>query len=163
MRSQFRSVQDAMALIDPQQATDDPISVLTAAGLLGQDALARARRLAVDSGETLTSTLTRLGLVSELDMAAAFAKALNLPQIDAASLPSSILPFEGLSPEFLRHSRVLPLVRQGDDGIGLAMADPSDDSAAEAVALFVGRAVHRFVALPTDIEAALERLMLQNA
>ena len=112
MRSQFCSVQDAMALIDPQQATDDPISVLTAAGLLGQDALARARRLAVDSGETLTSTLTRLGLVSELDMAAAFAKALNLPQIDAASLPSSILPFEELSPEFLRHSRVLPLVRR---------------------------------------------------
>ena len=43
------------------------------------------------------------------------------------------------------------------------MADPSDDFAAEAVALFVGRAVHRFVALPTDIEAALERLVLQNA
>ena len=96
MRSQFRSVQDAMALIDPQQATDDPISVLTAAGLLGQDALAlaRARRLAVNSGETLTSTLTRLGLVSELDMAAAFAKALNLPQIDAASSsPNSAAQF----------------------------------------------------------------------
>ncbi|MBI5321169.1 ATPase, T2SS/T4P/T4SS family [Bradyrhizobium sp.] len=152
-----------MALSDAQQAIDDPISVLTAAGLLGQEALARARRLAVDSGETLTATLTRLGLVSEHDMAAAFSKALDLPQVDAASLASGPESLEGLSPEFLRHSRVLPLAQGADGGIALAMANPSDDSAAESVALFVGRPVRRFVALPTDIEAALDRLVPQEA
>lgn len=147
-----------------QQAADDPIPVLVAAGKLGQEGLARARRLATDSGETLPATLTRLGLVSEQDMAEAFAKALGLPQVNAASLPSSVLPFERLSPEFLRHARVLPLSVETDAGVvALAMANPLDDSAADAVALFVGRPVSRFIALPTDIESALDRLLAHRA
>jgi general secretion pathway protein E len=153
-----------MSLTDAQQAVDDPISVLVVVGKLGPDGLARARRLASDSGETLPATLTRLGLVSEQDMAEAFAQALGLPQIDSASLPSEALPFEGLSPEFLRYARVLPLAAatEAEAGVALAMANPLDDAAAEAVALFVGRPVNRFIALPTDIETALDRLFSQH-
>jgi len=41
------------------------------------------------------------------------------------------------------------------------MADPADDAAAEAIALFAQRPVNRVVALPTDLEAALDRLCSQ--
>lgn len=39
------------------------------------------------------------------------------------------------------------------------MADPSDDEAAEAIELFVGRPVSRVVALPADVDAVLDRLL----
>jgi len=59
---------------------------------------------------------------------------------------------------------VLPLAAPPNAGdlagaVPLAMADPSDELAAEAVTLFTGRPVIRFVALPTDLDAALERLL----
>ena len=97
-------------------------------------------------------------------MADAFAEALDLPRIDAGSLPTGALPYEGLSPEFLRLMRVLPLPGEfAEHGFPLAMANPLDDAATEAVALFVGRPVHRYVALPTDIESTLDRLFPQGA
>jgi general secretion pathway protein E len=153
-----------MSAADIHRETNDPISILMAAGRLNQESLHRGRRLATESGETIPVTLTRLGLVSEHDMADAFAQALDLPRIDESALPTDALPYDGLSPEFLRHTRVLPLPGElVENGIALAMANPSDDAAAEAVALFVGRPVRRYVALPTDIESALDRLFPQGA
>jgi len=153
-----------MSTADIHREINDPISILIAAGRLNQESLSRGRRLATESGETVSVTLTRLGLVSEHDMADAFAQAFDLPRIDANALPTDALPYDGLSSEFLRHMRVLPLPGELiENSIGLAMANPSDDAAAEAVALFVGRPVRRYVALPTDIESALDRLFPQGA
>lgn len=107
--------------------------------------------------------MTRLGLVSEHDMAGAFATAFNLPLVSADALSFDVLPYQGFSPAFLRHARALPLGGQDDaDEFSLAMANPSDEATIEAVALFVGRPVRRFVALPTDIDAALDRLLPQG-
>jgi Flp pilus assembly protein protease CpaA len=132
-------------------------------GQLSLDAFTRARRLAAEAGEAVPATLTRLGFVSEQDMAGAFAQALGLPLADAAAWPRDTMPIPELSPAFLRHMRVLPLTMptscEADTILPLAMADPTDDYAAEAVALFTGRRVLRFVALPTDLDAALDRLL----
>jgi general secretion pathway protein E len=61
--------------------------------------------------------------------------------------------------------RAVPLAVQFADesSVALAMANPSDDATAEAVALFVGRPVRRYVALPTDIDAALDLLLPNSA
>jgi len=142
----------------------DPISTLVAMGRLNQDSLLRARHLAGESGETLSATLTRLGLVSEEDMAEAFSDALGLPRVEAKAFGMEALSLPGISATFLRQSRILPLPKdEGDEpqSITLAMADPTDDAAAEAVALFARRAVLRMVALPTDLESALDRLFPQ--
>jgi hypothetical protein len=45
----------------------DPFSYLIASGQLSPGALVRARRLAMEAGERLAVTLTRLGHVSEQD------------------------------------------------------------------------------------------------
>jgi len=147
-------------MLKPEQ--NGTISFLMASGKLSADALARAHRLVAETGDALPVTLTRLGLVSESDMAEAFAETLHLPRLDADALSVKELPLPGLSLDFLRQSRVLPLPDDGDGEVRLAMADPSDEAAAEAVALFAGCPVRRLVALPTDIEAALDRLLQQQ-
>src|SRR5262249_49541280 len=139
-------------------------SALIASGQLSSDALARARRLAAEAGERVAATLTRLGHVSERDMANAFAQTRGLRIVEAGALAQDSIPYPDLSPVFLRHARVLPLAAapnadDPDRAVPLAMADPSDDEAVEAVTLFTGRPVVRFVALPTDLDAALERLL----
>jgi hypothetical protein len=67
-------------------AEADPFSCLIASGELTPDALTRARRLATEAGERLAATLTRLGHVSERDMAQGFAQAYRLRLVEAASL-----------------------------------------------------------------------------
>ena len=57
----------------------DPISELTSSGKLTPEALQRAERIASEAGEFVGPVLTRLGLVSERDMAAAFVETLGLP------------------------------------------------------------------------------------
>lgn len=147
-----------MSVTDESRRPIDPISILVDAGHLNQESLSRARRLSAETGETMSFALTRLGLVTEHEMADAFSRALDLPRIDAEALPSDKLHYDGLSPEFLRHTRALPFAKETDGELALAMANPSDDATAEAVALFVGRPVRRYVALPTDIDTALDRL-----
>ena len=61
-----------MSLPNVSQPLGDPVAILTATRQLSSEALSRARRLAADLGEALPATLTRLGLVSEDDMADAF-------------------------------------------------------------------------------------------
>jgi hypothetical protein len=85
---------------------DDPFSYLIASGQLSLDALARARRLAAEAGERVAATLTRLGHVSEHDMANAFAQALGLRLVKATVLSQDTVPFSDLSPAFLRQARV---------------------------------------------------------
>jgi general secretion pathway protein E len=153
-----------MSLFDVSRESLDPVSILVSSAQLSQESFSRARRLAAESGEPLSATLTRLGLISEQDMASAFVKALNLPLVDAAALTGSATSPAGLSLEFLKSVRVLPLAAQFADesSVALAMADPSDDATVEAVELFVGRPVRRYVALPTDIDAILDRLQTNS-
>ncbi|SEE60824.1 type II secretion system protein E (GspE) [Rhizobiales bacterium GAS188] len=156
-----------MTVTAPSRILENELfSSLLASGQLSADALVRARRLAAEAGEPVPATLTRLGFVSEQDMADAFAQALGLALVDATAWPRDTIPLPGLSAAFLRNARVLPLAaatNAGDSSEGLAvplaMADPSDDAAAEAVAFFTGRPVRRLVALATDLDAALDRLL----
>lgn len=151
-----------MSSTDVGQAPTDPISILVDAGHLNQESLSRARRLSTETGETISFALTRLGLVTEGQMADAFSKALNLPRVNAEALPTDKLPYEGLSPAFLRHTRALPFAKEAGGALALAMANPLDDAAAEAIALFVGFPVVRYIGLPTDIDTALDRLFSHN-
>ncbi|WP_247304080.1 ATPase, T2SS/T4P/T4SS family [Bradyrhizobium sp. 179] len=119
--------------------------------------------MSTETGETISFALTRLGLITEHQMADAFSRALDLPRISAEALPSDKLPYGGLSPAFLRLTRALPFAQESDGELALAMANPLDDATAEAVALFVGHPVPRYIALPTDIDTALDRLFSHNS
>jgi general secretion pathway protein E len=63
---------------------------------------------------------------------------------------------ERISARFLREARALP-VREDDNELALAMADPTYRSTIVAVEMVTGRAVRPMVAIPTEIDAALDQ------
>jgi general secretion pathway protein E len=141
-----------------QKSFTAAVLLLLDRGKLSADALQRAAAVAEKSSSPVEPILTRLGLVSERDMATAFAEALNLPVADNLSVAPDANTLAALNPIFLREFHVLPQERRSG-GLILAMANPLDDYAAEAVALAVECQVERLVATQTDIDAALDRIL----
>ena len=64
---------------------------------------------------------------------------------------------ERISPRFLREARALP-VHEDERELALAMADPTDDYTIGAFRMVTGREVRPLVAIPSELDAALERL-----
>ena len=99
---------------------------LVARGRLKDADLGRARRLHEESTEgTLTTLMARLGLVSERDLAEAWAELLQVPLLaarDAPELPPAELE---LSLRFLKQQHVVP-VQEGKNGLALLVADPAE-------------------------------------
>jgi general secretion pathway protein E len=131
--------------------------ILIERGKLDQANLDRALRLQAESGERLGSLLVTLGLCAQRDVAEALASQLALPLVDANGYPEFPILEERVSARFLREARALP-VREDETELGLAMADPTDAYTISAFEMVTGRAVRPMVAIPTDLEAALERL-----
>jgi general secretion pathway protein E len=128
---------------------------LVGQGKLGAAALDRAQRLRDETGEGLDYILTRLGLVSEYDLARGFADYLNIPVLARDEFPDGPPALEALSPRFLRASKIVPIAVTGV-GIDLVMANPLDDFAAEAVEFALDLKVRRIAAMISDVEAVLD-------
>jgi general secretion pathway protein E len=79
---------------------------------------------------------------------------LGIGVIPSENFPSApVLP--SISAPFLRNFKVLP-ISAGEESLTIAMADPCDDYAADAIALFTERKVIRVAAAGSDIGAALD-------
>ena len=65
----------------------DIVSVLTARGLLNDAALDRLRRLEQESGERIDRIAAKLGMVSDKDLAGAYAGTLGSPLVTADDYP----------------------------------------------------------------------------
>ncbi|WP_435535887.1 GspE/PulE family protein [Azospirillum sp. ST 5-10] len=126
-------------------------------GLVDAESLQRARRVEAEAGERLDRALTRLGLVPERTMAEALAAVLGLAVAGADDYPDGPVAGDRLPPRFQRDRQVLAL-EDTAEGLRLAMADPLDGFARAAVEMAAGRPVLPVVAVPADLEAALQRL-----
>ncbi|MEJ1968511.1 MAG: type II secretion system ATPase GspE [Rhizomicrobium sp.] len=124
---------------------------LTAAGL------ARATRLAEESGERLERVLSQLGLVSERDIADTLAALLGLAVAVAGDYPAEPVLEDRLNQKFLKEAQLVPLADRAD-GLAVAMVDPLNDYAADAAAFAADKAVRRLIAYPADFESAFDRL-----
>ena len=131
--------------------------ILIERGKLDQANLDRALRLQAESGERLGSLLVTLGLCAQRDVAEALSLQLALPLVDTGGYPEFPILEERVSARFLREARALP-VREDEDELGLAMADPTDAYTIGAFEMVTGRTVRPMVAIPTELDAALERL-----
>lgn len=129
---------------------------LIAEGKLDPVAADRALRLRGDRQDRLELILTALGLAQEKDVADAVAAELQLPRASPVDYPDAIV-FEDASPKFLQQARVLPLADTGEYVV-LAMADPLDAAAVRSFELISGKQVQVWVAAPSDLEFAYERL-----
>lgn len=135
--------------------------LLAHAGLKPGD-LERARRLAQESASSsLTELLTRLGLVSELDVARAWASTLGAPLLmaDAVALPGDALP--GLTERFMRHQRLLPIGTHAD-GVHVLAANPGNAYALQAVRYACQTPVYVSIGVASDVDVLIERFYGQG-
>jgi general secretion pathway protein E len=130
---------------------------LIARGRLDARALERAVRVRATSQDSLVRLLPKLGLVSDRDLAEVLAEQLGLALVGQRDYPALPVIEDGISPRFLREYRVLPIA-ESDQGLVLAMADPTDQYAIDAMRLITGRDIAARVAIPAELEAAIERL-----
>jgi len=132
--------------------------ILVERGKLELPNLERALKLQEgESREKIGVILLRLGMVSGRDLADALADQLDLPVAQAGDFPELPLMEERLSSKFLRDAQAVPL-REDDDEVAVAVADPTDSYVISAMQMAAGKRVRAYIAAPNEIEAALERL-----
>jgi len=81
-------------------------------------------------------------------------------RLTAADLERAIPPdpAAGVSPRFLKRARLLPVAMEPDGALLVAMANPRDAEAIEALEIATGHRVVAWAAAEADIAAALDRL-----
>jgi general secretion pathway protein E len=166
-------MSDVSATLEPEVAEN--VSVLTGPALdericqflvergrLKETDLARGRRLhEEDPSGRLVALLTRLGLVSEREMADAVSEIMQLPLIAAKDFPETPPPNVQLSVRFLKHYHVVP-IGETETEVKLLVADPADHYPVEAVELATGRKVSLNVGLRPEIDDLIERFYGQG-
>ncbi|MGH6879707.1 MAG: GspE/PulE family protein [Hypericibacter sp.] len=120
--------------------------------------LERALRVK-ESGEggRLPHLLSMLGLVPEREVAQALADLLELPLIQNRDFPTVAVLEDRVNRRFLSEFHILPLADDAD-GVGLAMADPLNEFAIAAMRLRAGKPVLPRVAIPSEVDSAIDRL-----
>jgi general secretion pathway protein E len=135
--------------------------ILVRSGTIDQRTLERARRVASETGGRIDHVLTQLGLISERGLAEALAQLIAAPLVAITDYPDAPLFLDRLKGKFLRRAHALPIAAT-EDCATLAMADPLDGFTREAVAAAIGRPVTVAVAVPIELEAALNRLYAES-
>ena len=131
--------------------------ILIERGKLDPANLERALKLQEgESREKVGVILLRLGMVSGRDLADALADQLDLPLAQATDFPEIPLMEERLSSKFLRDAQAVPL-REDDEELALAVADPTDSYVLNTVQMASGKRVRPYIAASTDI-ASIEAL-----
>jgi general secretion pathway protein E len=118
----------------------------------------RALRLSSNGAEhsRLPSLLTQLGIVSELEMAQAWAAVLDIPFTSAIEAPISLDPLPMISERFLRHQHVVPVGWEAGHLLLLA-CDPGDPYPARAVAFACGKPVQMRAGTRSEVDNLIER------
>ena len=130
---------------------------LVASGAIDRRSLDRACRVATETGARLDRVITQLGMISERSLAEAMAQLVGAPLVGPTDYPNSPLFLDRLKPKFLRKAHVLPIA-SADGDVVVAMADPLDRFVRDAIAAALGRAVRVAVAVPIELDAAIDRL-----
>lgn len=128
--------------------------MLVSSGKLSIRDLDRALAAQVEMGGLLGTVLSRLGLVSELDVARAISEQLGLPLLLADQFPAITPEVPGLLLDFTRAHGILP-IRQDDHGLTVAMVAPQDAFVLKALHLATGLSIRPCLALSSDVEKAL--------
>jgi general secretion pathway protein E len=131
---------------------------LLASGKLNPANVERALRLQQEqeSWEPLGSILVKLGLVSERDVADGLSSQLHIPLVERKDYPDELPIDAQVSRKFLSQHRAL-IVEDNDDGLVVAMADPTDRYVIDSLGLFCGKPVSPRLGVPSEIEMALEQ------
>jgi len=130
---------------------------LVARGRLKENDLVRARRLLEENGEgNLVPLLTRLGLVSEREMADALSEVMGLPLVTAKEFPEAPPQNVSMSIRFLKQHHIVP-IGETDSQVTVVVADPAETYPIQAVELATGKTVEIKVGFRSEIDDLIER------
>jgi general secretion pathway protein E len=164
--AELNAPQTDLLAPEPRDEIDATIAALTEIlierGLIDGRTLDRARRVAAESGQRLDAVLIQLGLVGERALAECYAALLGIGIANGDRFPDEPLLAERLKPKFLRHTRILPIAVE-DGALVVAMTDPLDAFGRHAVAMATGYPIRIEVAVPIELDAALDRLYPDTA
>ncbi len=136
--------------------------LLIETGRCDRRGIERATRAAEQNHGRLDQILLQLGLVSEALMARSYAELLGVERVSPTLYPADPVLPDLLNARFLRDAHVVPLSADATT-LQLAMRDPLDQFTPDAIQAATGREVVALVALPVELEAALERLYPQES
>lgn len=132
--------------------------ILIARGKLDAANLERGLRVQeTDPRERIGAILVRTGITAERDVIEALSAQLNMPMVLATDYPELSVLEERIAVRFLKESGTLPL-HEDEGQLVLAMVDPLDDYVLNAFRLATHRQVVPRLAVPSELEAAFERL-----
>jgi type II secretory ATPase GspE/PulE/Tfp pilus assembly ATPase PilB-like protein len=130
--------------------------VLKEAGLLDDFQLGSALSHQRNWGGKLGSIIVELGFVQESELARVLAEKLHLPYADLfePEIPEAIIHL--IKPEIAKKYQVMPVKKDGKSLV-LAMADPMDLEAMDAIRFIVGHNIKPALALASEIEDAIKK------
>ena len=123
--------------------------ILIELGLLEKANLVRALKAQHELGDKLGDILIKLGMIKEEERVKALSTQLDLPMIEKSDFPSEPLFTSKISANFLKKSKIIPL-SEDLESIALAMADPLDQYAVEAMSMLSGKKVKLYIGMEKD-------------
>ncbi len=130
--------------------------LLVQKGIITPEQLEEALKLQKQSGERLGRILIEKGWLTEDQLADVLSEKFNIPRVrvDSYTLDPSIV--NTIPVELARRYKVIPLFRV-EDTLTVAMADPLDIFAIDALRQATGLRIQEVIATESDIEKAIDR------
>jgi len=138
----------------PSKAADSLAERLLDKGLISERQLAAAQAESDRTAASLPRVMTRMGIVTESEMASHLSEITGAPHVTLSTYDLKPDVLELVSEELARSHEVVPLLRIGDRLV-LAMADPQDVPAIDAVSRQTGLSINAAVATESEIRRAL--------
>jgi general secretion pathway protein E len=135
----------------------DLAEALVEDGTLNSGDVQNALKIQENSDDGLIHILVQLGLLSESRAVQLLSDSLDIAIAQPEDFPAMAVLEGKVTRNFLRTARILPL-REEDDHLIVAMADPLDDYAIDALRLAAGKPVGVMLATGAEISAAIDRL-----
>ncbi|MEK7661024.1 MAG: GspE/PulE family protein, partial [Pseudomonadota bacterium] len=137
-----------------------PLETISSALNLSEFVIARANEAIAASGQSAIVVLTKLGMVSDQDVAHCLAQMHNVPFAAPEEQPSSPVLHDEISPIFLVGNLIVPLsVNDNDNELTIAVADPMNEVAIDALSYAVHPKTILLKILPiSEIEKVLRSL-----
>ncbi|MEB4591158.1 type II secretion system ATPase GspE [Candidatus Thiothrix sp. Deng01] len=119
--------------------------------------LERALRAQTEIRQPLGSVLVRLGMLTEQEVAFVLSRHLNVRLALTNDYPSIPVENPGIAINYMRTAEIVP-VQTGEERLVVAMSNPQDPFARQAIGMASGKLVEPLLGLPSEIRANIERL-----
>ena len=146
----------------PAERPGSLLALIRRERLISPEAIARAELIGAESGDPVEAIVTRLGLISEQQLAVELSRALALPLLVQADFPTDRVEARALSAAFLHDRRCIP-VAADSARVTVAAVNPLDSLAADSMRFVFGRPATLVVARQSDIDQAIDRLYPADA